>query len=317
MTAPHPDPTTTGAARAGAYLRQLLSAPGPYRDSWQRHCERRRQGLHQAAVATVLSHHLWDTGQAPDHDTALPRRLKDRVSRSLSGRGLSPAMLRLFIEAFVISDTEAHELWSLLLESGADTPVLAPGTPLTGPAHATAAQDYRTVTVHDFHRIGPDRFPVEHRTIHVIRAIDELDTFRFRFDTDAAAVQVLRGGRAAALTPSGYPGLHAVDITLTQPLQPGETASLEYRTVFAYRTLPEPLMRRLVRSSAMNLEIHVTFDRRALPRRVEWCSWSADHLDSEPLATEPVIPDRAGEVHRYTESVSGAGVGFRWAWDEG
>lgn len=309
------DVTTRGAFSASAHLRRLLTGPGPYRQAWLRHCERRREGLNQAAVAAVLSQHLWESGRVSDRDTLLPRRLKDRVSRSLSGRVLSPSMLRLFIEAFEMEESDSQELWSLLLDGGSDIPVVAPTTPMTGRPRAPRPGGYRTLAVHDFHRVGADRHPSEHRTVHVIRATDRVETFQFRFDTDAAAVQVLRGGRAAELTPSGTQGLHAVDITLTQPLRPGETASLEYRTVFAYREPPEPLMRRVVRDAATNVQIHVTFDPLAVPDRVEWCRWSAERLDSAPICAEPVRPNRAGEVHRFLDTVSGTGVGFRWRWD--
>ncbi|QOR71332.1 hypothetical protein IM660_03245 [Ruania alkalisoli] len=74
--------------------------------------------------------------------------------------------------------------------------------------------------------------------MHVIRAHAPLATFQYRFDTDAAVVQVPRGGRAAELVPSGIPGLHAVDITFTEPLEAGQTASLEYRTISPTKSHP-------------------------------------------------------------------------------
>ena len=306
--------TASGVARASAHLRDLLSTPGPYREAWLRYSERWRGGLHQAAIAAVLSTHLWETGRVSDSDTVLPRRLKDRVSRSLSGRTLSPSMLRLFIDAFEIADEEARQLWTLLLDDGSNAPVIAPTTPLSGEAGRVHSHGYETLAVHDFHRIGADRFPVEHRTVQVIRATEGLETFQLRFDTDAAAVQVLRGGRAAGLTPSGVPGQHAVDVALTQPLRPGETASLEYRLVFAYRELPEPVMRRLVPDEGTDAQVHVTFDPTALPVRVEWCQWKADRLGMDQISAEVVLPNREGEVHRYVSSSRGTGVGFRWAW---
>lgn len=305
----------TGSAEAAAYLRDLLTTPGRYRDVWLRHSQRRRDGLNQAAVAAVLSHHLWETGEASERDLLLARRLKDRVSRSLSGKVLAPRMLRMFVEAFGISDQESTVLWNLLLDGGSLTPVVAPGAPLAGPGRPRGSLKYRTLAVHDYHRVGADRLPIEHRTVQVIRATADLDTVEYRFDTDAAAVQVLRGGRAAELLPSGVTGLHAVDITLTQPLRAGETASLEHRTIFAYRSMPEPVMRRIVRDSATNVEIHVTFDAQAAPKRVDWCSWRADRLDTPPVSAQPVTLNRAGEVHRYVEALHGLGAGFRWQWE--
>ncbi|QOR71325.1 hypothetical protein IM660_03210 [Ruania alkalisoli] len=307
------EPRISTEPRAASFVCDLLTRS--YREVWLPYCKRHRQGLSQAAVATVLSKHLWETGQASELDIALPRRLKDRVSRALSGRSLPPTMLQLIIEAFGISDAEARTAWSLLLDEDPDPSVaLPPAVPLTGRVSPRSAAAYQTVSAHDFHRLGPDGRPVEHRTVQVIRAHAPVANLQCRFDGDVTAVQVLRGGSAADMTPSGIPDLHAVDITLTEPLQPGETASLEYQVLFAHEHPPKPLVRRVSRNEAKNVTVHVAFHPRCRPRRLEWCRWSADRLGSGPLSAEPVTPNADGEAHRYLGAISGEGVGFRWEW---
>lgn len=65
-------------------------------------------------MAEVLAEWLWDSGEAPDSDTRLPRKLKDRVSRALAGQYIAPQTLRMFIEAFDLAPDLSDELWDLL-----------------------------------------------------------------------------------------------------------------------------------------------------------------------------------------------------------
>ena len=99
---------SAGRRAASDYLRQLLLKPGSYRQSWERHVVRARQGtINQLAVAEVLARHasVRATGQAAAGPSAgpdlvngerapiSPHQLKDTVARALSGRLLSrPAL---------------------------------------------------------------------------------------------------------------------------------------------------------------------------------------------------------------------------------
>lgn len=83
------------------------------RRRWQVRAVRHRGGtVNQAAVAQVLAEWMWERGEACEADTLLPRRLKDRVSRALSGEYLPPQTLRIFIDAFDMTDSVAHQLWA-------------------------------------------------------------------------------------------------------------------------------------------------------------------------------------------------------------
>lgn len=301
-----------GAAESGEYLHSLLTRPGRYRFRWLQYDQRHRGPLNQAAVAQVLAQYLWDAGIEEEHDRGLPRRLKDRVSRALAGHRLPPSLLRTFVEAFAMTDADAQHLWDLLLDS-TGFPVLVVRERLPPIELPEPARTYQTLALHEFHAVGEDRRPRTHRTIQVIRATGRMTTYRYRFDTSSAVVQVLRGGRASAVHATTAPGVYAVDITLTDPLDTGQTASLEYQTTFAYHAVPEPAFRRVCLRRAENVELHVSFAPSQLPRQVRWCVWAGVTPDSL-IHTEPVAVSTEGTVHRYLPALEGAGAGFTWDW---
>ena len=86
--------------------------------------------------------------------------------------------------AFDLSDLHAAELWAL--RSGGDSARLAVVRPTKDlPERSTCPPRYETIALHEFHTIGPDGLPAQHRTIHVIRALDDLTSYSYRFGTDA------------------------------------------------------------------------------------------------------------------------------------
>jgi hypothetical protein len=293
-------------------LRALLSKPGSYRNQWMRQQTRRTPAgsVNQSAVAHVLAAHLWETGQVSDSETDLPRRLKDTVSRALGGRVIAASTLQLFIEAFRLSHADAADLWSRFVgEARGKLSVVRTSAPGPEPP----PRDYRTISLHEFHTLGSDRLPAEHRTVQVIEATGRVARYRYRFDTTAAVVAVVRGGRVSPVFKDELPGIYGVDITLTDPLNPGDTGSFEYRTIFAYKNPPEPIFRRAALTRVENVEIHVQFDRRALPQAVTWCVWES--YDSPTPSTAEEVTLRADHsVHRYVEALERAAVGFAWVW---
>lgn len=296
---------------AAAYLRTLLHQPGPYRDRWLRHVRRASKGeVNQAAVAQVLAEHLWDAGEVPDTEQDLPRRLKDPVNRALRGERLTMRMLRMFVEAFDLSAHDSSRLLELREGLAGDVVVMRRDAPSSPPA---PPRTYETFMLHEFHRIGADRRPVEHRTVQGIRATAELTSYRYMFDTSAAAVQMVRGGRVSPVYKTEIDGLYAVDIHLAEPLQPGQTASFKYRTLFSYDEPPEPAFRRVARRHVTNVEVNVQFDPRCLPQRVTRCIWDADDF-AQPLSATPVQLDAEQSVHHFLRVLDGRGVGFAWEW---
>ncbi len=92
-------------------LCSLLRDDAAVRDKWSRYAPEGGHGIHQGALACVLAEYLWGVGAEPRSNTDLPRRLKDTVSRALSGKTLSRRALTLFIAAFDVDETTAKALW--------------------------------------------------------------------------------------------------------------------------------------------------------------------------------------------------------------
>jgi hypothetical protein len=298
-----------GIRGCAAVLTQLLAGGEEYRARWLRSMRRRSSGsVHQGAVAQVIAEYLWESGQAPEGDVDLPRRLKDTVSRALSGQVIAPTTLSWFVEAFAMSEQDSARLWAAW--SGQDGEAIGSGRG-AGAGDLAPPSTYRTVALHEFHTLGADGLPQSHRTVHVIRALQQVRCYPYRFDTDAVRVEVLRGGRAGPLYRTSMNGVFAVDIELTRPLAPGETGSFEYRTVFDYRQPPAPQFRRATRRRCDNVEINVRFHPDRLPAHVCWAVWAGYGAD-EPLEQEPVTLDPDASVHRYLETLEGRAVGFRW-----
>lgn len=300
--------------RAAAHLRHLLADRAPYASRWRAHA-RHASDLNQSAVARVLASYLWDVGEADEQDVAVPRRLKDVVSRALSGRHLSARTLTWFVEAFEMPRADAAALWALRLgrEQRDTLPVVRGHAEPPDPA---APARHRTLSLHEVHIVGEDGLPSEHRSLQVIQALAPLVRYPFRVDTDVVAVHVARGGRAVGLRHDAIPGLYAVDIELTRPLSAGDTAVLEYSTTFAYRDRPPPEFRRAAYRRVEAVEIAVRFHPGRLPASLEWCSWDR-HDDVQPVSTEPADLDPDHAAHRYLARIENATVGFRWSFSSG
>jgi len=145
--------------------------------------------------------------------------------------------------------------------------------------------------------------------------------FPYRFDTGAVRVEVEEGGEASPLYVVRE-GIHAVDIQLDRPLNPGEEAELIYSTFFEYREIPPPVFRRAIGSRVMEkLDIHVVFDGCYLPTRVWQSAWDGYAPDSSIIQEEPAHltpcgvgePDKM-EAYLSQENVNNTVVGFRWEW---
>lgn len=98
----------------GAALRVLLSTDRRYRRMWLRFATRTDgTSISQAAVARVLAQWLVDAGEISVDDLSAARRLKDTVSRALSGRRISPRTVCLFVHAFDMESDDEDLLWSV------------------------------------------------------------------------------------------------------------------------------------------------------------------------------------------------------------
>jgi hypothetical protein len=179
-----------------------------------------------------------------------------------------------------------------------------------GPAH-------RTLSLHEWHVVGPEGLPVRHRTVHVLRALRPgLAAFTYRYDSGDAVVRALRGARAGVPRPDAD-GLTAVDLTFPRPLAVGETASLEYETVFTWRTVPTPEIRRAMRLRVERLDMRVEFSPERLPAELRWAVWDGFGPDARMRAAERVELDEEHAAHRFVDAAVGVTVGFAWTWPPG
>lgn len=298
------------SSRAADLLRRLLAEDEEYRSRWQHYVRRSSPGpLHQGAVSQVLADYLTDIGAMPAEQQSLPRSLKDTVGRALSGR-LTPQSLEWFIAAFEISAGHRDLLWRRFAE---DQPEAARVADEPAPGRAPAPETaYRTVALDELHVVGADGVPHTHRSVQVIRALEPMTRYSYRFDTSAVAIDVVRGGRPGQVYATDIPGVWAVDIHLHDTVPAGQTAVLEYRTTFRYQDSPPPEFRRGLARTTGAVTLQVQFHPAKVPAQVWFGTWEA--LDAPPAGLTPqqVGPDHA--VHWFGEDVHHALVGFTWQW---
>jgi hypothetical protein len=293
--------------QTGAYLRMLLLRPGEYRAAWQRRAEHPTpEEIDYAAVALVL---------AGEQHVTVDRPLVETTRRALEGTSLSSETLTRFVEAFALRPRQANRLFELLRGSQAVRVITGDVRPSAELSAAAGPSRHETLSLHESHVLGPDGLPAEHQTIQVIRStVDGLDSLPYRFDTDELVVEVVSGGRVGDRLYHVAGSLYAVDILLDHPLLKGETALMQYRTTFFYKSPPPAEFRRGVLGTAKDLTVWVTFHRDRLPRRVWLARWDAlDH--AKVVEREPVELDDDNSVRCRFGAVTRAVVGFYWEWD--
>jgi hypothetical protein len=183
---------------------------------------------------------------------------------------------------------------------------------------STNQPGHRTLTLHEWHRIGPDGLPVRHRTMQVIRSLRPgLQSYTYRFDRREAEVEVVNGAVAGEPYDDETPGLTAVDLVFPRPLDIGETTSIEYVTVFHWTSVPPPHFRRAARSPVDRVDVRLVFDSDRLPAEVRWGLWGGYSEGARLLASERVQLGTDHSVQRFVEQLQGHTVGFAWAWAPG
>jgi hypothetical protein len=305
-----------GPRQAGLYLRELLGQRNRYRSIWQPKVERDRGSeVNYSAVAKVISDYLDDYGTPEEQSKCetgklAPRGLRDIVARALNGTVLSRRTLDWFLAAFRINASDAERL-RRLLNGSEQIQFVCGGLPMT-PALGPQSCDHQTVSLQEFHYLGPDGQPAEHRTIQVVRALkNDFARYPYRFDTNAVTVEVLKGGRPTPIRHISDQ-VYAVDIALHRPLKRDETALLEYRTTFHYDRPQEPYFNRAMTRRVEHVTIRVEFDPAKLPKRIWWATW--DGLGGPIKEREEVFLEADHSVHRYLDGVEQALVGFCWQW---
>jgi hypothetical protein len=312
------DKERAGQYAASRQILTLLLRVGLYREKWEEVARNNNQRVeidrvNQAAAAKVIAEYLYDNGH-PETDTQLARQLKDKVSRALSGKGITPGMLELIVQAFGISPHDAQRLYNLYdghielteIVGSLATPTSASG--IRPPGH-------RTTLLFEHHQVGRDGLPVHHHTQQTIYSLVEgLPSYRFRFDTADAEVRIKRGGTPGPIYPIDH-GYHAIDIAFPRPLGFGESQYLDYWTNFRYSSAPPQEFRRGAYQRTEHLDMRVEFHREKIPRKIWWAEWS-DHLDTSRAIVrhEQLTLDEERSAHRYLDAIQHTVVGFYWEW---
>lgn len=158
---PHPEPPKhepperhASSPRTAALLRHILTTDPRCRRRWLRHAQRSgRHHPNQSGVSWVLALTLWERGEVPEQKKALPRSLKDRVSRALSGRQISLHTLGLFIEAFQLTIEQEQQLYAAWEADHGHTETLSEPAPETShppmpPTLLSSVRDARARRAH-------------------------------------------------------------------------------------------------------------------------------------------------------------------------
>ncbi len=304
-----------GQRSAGLHLAVLLRQPGPYRDLWEKtSLTTPPGGINQAAVCQVIAEYLWDAGERPETDLELARQLKDRVSRALSGKGISPETIRWFVNAFQLAPNDAqrvHELFNGQLHALTIYGSMPPPHPSSG----VRLSEHETTLLFEHHTIGKEGLPIRHHTQQTIRSlVDGLESYSYRMNATDATLRVVRGGKVTGPRPIAD-GYFAFDIRFPVALRYGEEHYLDYWTRLHYSSPPEPEFRRGTHQRVQHLYMRVEFHPKRLPSRLWWAEWS-DHRDANRgiVGREDVTLDAEHSAHRYLDSLERAIVGFFWEW---
>jgi hypothetical protein len=318
------DATHIESRRAAAeYLRQLLLKPGHYREAWQQHVARPRDGvINQMAVAEVIADRLRTVPGHPGDAQVMPYQLRDTVSGALSGLHFSAYTMQLFIDAFGFSEHEASRL-RRLWHGSARIGVLSGSQAVTGQTQRELAEvlgppRHQTLSLHDHVYVDQDGRIDRVRILHVIEAIAKcVDRIPYLCDTSVMTVEVGQGGKELnGDVQQVGDNLFFAEILLARTLDLGETITLEYWLTYRFPGDPadpaEREFRRAVMRHATNLDMRVEFHPNRLPAHVWWAHWDGD--EGEVIQREAVTLDSECSAHRYLRSADKTVVGFYWQW---
>jgi hypothetical protein len=309
---------------AAEYLRQLLLKPGRYREAWQRHVARPRDGvINQMAVAEVIADRLRVAPGHPGDAQIMPYQLRDTVSGALSGLHVSADTMRLFIAAFDFSEHETGRLWRLW-NGSTSIGVLSGSHAVTRQTQRELAEvlgppRHQTLSLHDHVYVGEDGRIDRARFLQVIEAIAQgVDRIPFLCDTNVLTVEVGQGGKELnGDVQQINDDLFCAEILLARTLDLGETITLEYWVTYRFPgDLADPEeceYRRAVMRYAQNVDMRIEFHPDRLPAQVWWARWDGD--DGEVIHREAVTLDSEDSVHRYVRSADKTVIGFYWQWE--
>jgi hypothetical protein len=292
-----------------ALLKTLLTDDPTYRRRWRARSDRSSGLLNQAAVAKVIELHLWDLGDLSETDNSIARTLKDRVSRALTGKVLSPETLTWIIDAFDMTQSDKDRLWEIF--SGKEIPGSEISHTLRRRREMLRRQCHRTVNLVERYTVNDLGYLTSRHTMHTIRAIEDgVDMYIFNHESQTSSVHVIYGGNAGTRHEYGN-GLCGTEIDLIRVLMKDDTIGLEYYTNFDKEKAHLNEVRRAAFARVENIDIAVRF-QNSVPRQAWMCVWD-DHLDGNPV-DERQVEIINGSIREFVRSIEETVIGFRWTW---
>lgn len=311
------------ATSLATYLLHLLRDEPEYRRQWlQRPADSGRSRLeadvNRMAIARTVFAFLVDETWGETEQTL--DSLKHRIYRTLNGGPTHESTIGWILDAFDMTDEHRDQVWSLFAAARARRRI--EGTPrvLRGldPVDWTELRPLRalsqTVSAHEHHAIGADRRPSTHRTLQIVRALEDgVETYPYLWDAGSAELSVIHGGTVAEVREVATPPFLAAIIRYDRPLRAGETHSMELLLDFSYPEVPEPVFQKgVIGGQSTNIGLRLSFHPDGLPKRVRLVEWP--NIQADPLALGDVGLDSDHSTHQFYDRLKDRIVGFAWDW---
>lgn len=308
------EPASSGIENAGRLLFDLLTTRPAYKRRWQARTKRLRSpAISYAAVARVVTEHLWEQAIYPDTDQKLARSLRGRIERALQGKALTFDTLEWITEAFEFDEPDRHNVWNAF--SGGGVEELEDGgiknTLINAKPPIITPQRHRTTALFSRYVVDGSQMLKQVDTSHVMVAQEDgVDSYAHNPRDTLLDMRAVAGGKVVAFHESA-PGFIGVEFKLSQPLRKGQSTSLQYIATYNPTSQPCTQVRRAARGRTDNVDIRVCFEGTP-PRHAWWCVWD-DHIDGNALRRLSVdVVD--GQLHRFVPYIEQTVVGFEWEW---
>lgn len=311
------------ATGLSSYLVHLLRDEPEYRKQWLRKPAETGRGrlvggLNRMAITRVVWEWLLDETWGETDQTI--DSLKHRIYRCLAGGATHETTVAWILEAFDMSKEHRDQVWALFYSAKARASLNRFPTELKGldPVDWTDLRPLRalseTVSAHEHHVVGADRKPRSHRTLQIVRALEDgVERYPYLWDSKNAALEVVHGGTVEEIRPVSTSPYRAAIIRFDRTLRAGDTHSMELVLGFDYDEHPRPELRRgVLGGQSANIGLRLTFHPTAVPRRVDLVEWP--DIQSSPTVLGEVELDADCSTHRFYERLQDRIVGFTWEW---
>lgn len=311
------------ATGLSSYLVHLLRDEPEYRTQWLRKPAETGRGrlvggLNRMAITRVVWEWLLDDTWGETDQTI--DSLKHRIYRCLAGGATHETTVAWILEAFDMSKEHRDQAWALFYSAKARASLNRIPTELRGsdPVDWTDLRPLRaraeTISAHEHHVVGADRRPRSHRTLQIVRALEDgVERYPYLWDSDSAALEVVHGGTIEEVHQVATSPYCAAFIRFDRTLHAGDTHSMELVLAYDHAEAPPPEFQRgVLGGRSANIGLRLSFHPAAVPRRVHLAEWP--DIQSPPTVLDEVELDADSSAHRFYEQLRDRIVGFTWEW---